>query len=72
MVVPVRGHLDAVRRPGRGCKQRGLQRSLYANDSKVSEFGRQTAIERFTAKLSQDTELQENLHTLQANRTVPR
>ena len=81
MVVPVRGHLDTVRRllrgdfyVGLGCKQRDLQRSLYANDYKV-------AVERFTAKLSQDTEFQENLHTLsgkeivvplQANRIVPR
>ena len=77
MVLPVRGHLDAVRRlhkgdfyVGRGCRQRGLRRSLHANDYKVSEFGRQTAIERFTEKLSRDSELQENLHALSGKRLL--
>ena len=43
LVVPILGNLDHARRllrgdfyVGRGCKQRGLQRSLYANDYKVS------------------------------------
>ena len=77
MVLSVRGHLDAVRRLlkgdfyiGRRCRQRGLRRSLYANDYKVSEFGRQTAIERFTEKLSRDSELQDNLHTLSGKRLL--
>ena len=77
MVLPIRGHLDAVRRllkrdfhVGRGCRQRGLRRSLYANDYKVSEFGRHTAIERFAEKLSRDSELQENLHTLSGKRLL--
>ena len=33
-------------------------------------MGRQTAIEQFTAKLSQDSELQENLHTLSGKRLL--
>ena len=77
MVLPIHGHLDAVRRllkgdfyVRRGCRQRGLRRSLYANDYKVSEFGRQTAIERFAEKLSRDSELQENLHTLSGKRLL--
>ena len=34
------------------------------------EFGRQTAIERFAEKLSWDSELQENLHTLSGKRLL--
>ena len=36
MALPVRGHLDKGDFYfGRGCRQRGLRRSLYANDYKV-------------------------------------
>ena len=52
-VVPVRGHLEGVRRMkkggcyiGRGWKQRGLMRSDFANPHKVSVYGRSHADSR--------------------------
>ena len=54
MVLPVRGHLDAVKRLlmgdlyiGRGSRQRSLGKSRYCNNYKVSEFGRDAAITKF-------------------------
>ena len=51
MTVPCRGHLDEIRRLmagdvniGQGCRQRGLRPSPFRNLFKVSEFGRETAI----------------------------
>ena len=51
LVVPTRAHLDGVRRLmrgdfyiGRGCKQRNLQRSPFANPYKVSVLGAEAAV----------------------------
>ena len=60
MVLPVRGHLDAVKRllkgdlyKGRGSRQRSLGKSRYCNNYKVSEFGRDVAISKFREMLLQ-------------------
>ena len=75
--MPTRGHLDDVRRllrgdyyVGRGSRQRGLRRSFYANDYKVSVYGRETAIRHFTHKLATDTELQQGLRSLSGTRLL--
>ena len=51
LVVPSREQLDNVRRLmagdeyiGRGCRQRELPRSRFCNPFKVSEFGRELAM----------------------------
>ena len=53
-MIPTRAHLDGVRRLmrgdfyiGRGCKQRNLQRSPFANPYKVSVHGREAAVDLF-------------------------
>ena len=57
MVVPTRGHLDAIRRLmkgdfyiGRGARQRTLSCSRYCN-YRVSEVGREKAISLFREHL---------------------
>ena len=77
MVLPIRGHLDSIGRMmvgdyyiGRGCRQRGLSQSLFCNDFKVSVFGRDTAIEKFSMKLLTDTSLRDRLWTLSGVRLV--
>ena len=53
-ILPVRGCLEEVGRLmrgdfyiGRGSRQRSPKRSTFANDFKVSEFGREIAISKF-------------------------
>ena len=77
-MVPVRGWLDGIRRfmggalyfIGRGSTQRGLKRSRFCNDFKVSVYGRDEAIWRFEQKLKSDPELRESLWTLSGLRLV--
>ena len=64
LVVPVRGHLDSVKRfmkedyhIGRGCRQRSLSCSLFANPFKVAKYGRDRAIELFAKHLDDDASL---------------
>ena len=54
LVIPVRGFVDDVRKfmvgdlyIGRGCKQRALPRSAFANPYKVSTYGRTGAVAMF-------------------------
>ena len=61
MVLPIRGCLDSVRRLlkgdlyiGRGSRQRSLVKSRYCNTFKVSEVGREMAIDKFRESLRQD------------------
>ena len=77
MVLPIREHLDEVKRLlvgdyyiGRGCRQRGLGRSIFCNDFKVAVYGRQEAINRFAHKLSTDAELRARLWTLSGLRLL--
>ena len=77
LVVPTRGHLDAVRRMlrgdlyiGRGCRQRGLARSRWCNDFKVSVHGRATAISKFSKKLQQDEALRADVWSLSGLRLL--
>ena len=77
LVVPVRGWFDGIRRfmrgdyyIGRGSTQRGLKRSRFCNDFKVSVYGRDEAIWRFEQKLKSDAELRESLWTLSGLRLV--
>ena len=77
MVVPIRAHLDSVRRLlkgdvyiGRGSKQRALPKSRYCNNYKVTEYGRDAAIGAFRSKLLQDDGLYASLWTLSGTRLV--
>ena len=60
-VVPVRGYLEGIRRLmkadcyiGRGCKQRGVRRSDFANPNKVSVYGHSEAVRRCELTLARD------------------
>ena len=70
-VVPVRGHLEGIRRlmkgdnyVGRGCRQRGLQRSVFGNPHKVSVYGRARAVRRYAVTLARDEELRAKVWSL--------
>ena len=61
MILPTRGCLDSVKRLlkgdlyiGRGSRQRSLAKSRYWNTFKVSEVGREMAIDNFRETLRQD------------------
>ena len=76
LVEPVHGWLDGIRRfmcgdyyIGRGSTQRGLKRSHFCNDFKVSVYGDE-AIWRFEQKLKSDPALRESLWTLSGLRLV--
>ena len=64
MVVPVRGHMDSIKRLlkgdryiGRASKQRSLGKSRYCNTFKVSQYGRSVAISSFREALLGDSSL---------------
>ena len=64
LVVPVRGHLDSIKRLlkgdvyiGRGSRQRSLLKSRYCNTFKVSQVGRSVAISSFREALRADPAL---------------
>ena len=57
MALPIRGHLDGIKRIlegdcniGCGSRQRGLGKSLYCNDYKVAVYGRSEAMRQFESK----------------------
>ena len=61
LVLPVRGHLDSIKRPlkgdlyiGRGSRQRSLGKSRYCNTYKVSQYGRPMAISKFRETMLAD------------------
>ena len=77
MVLPIRGCLDSVKRLlkgdlyiGRGSRQRSLAKSRNCNTFKVSEVGREMAIERFRETLKQDQVLYCSLWTLSGRRLI--
>ena len=77
LVVPTRTHLDEVRRLmrgdlyiGRGCKQRNLQRSPFANPYKVSVYGREAAVDLFAEHLGRDTTLSDSVWKLSGRRLL--
>ena len=55
---------------GRGSRERGLEKSLYSNDYKVAQFGRERAISCFAQKLRSDEELRSKLWTLSGLRLI--
>ena len=74
LVVPVRGHLDSIKRLlrgdvyiGRGSRQRSLPKSRYCNTFKVSQVGRSIAISSFREALRADPVLLNSLWTLIGN-----
>ena len=76
-ILPVRGHLDAIKclmkgdlYIGRGCRQRGLSCSQFANPYKVAKFGRSRAIELFSTFLQDNAQLRSALWTLSGLRLV--
>ena len=73
----MRGHLDSVKRfmkgdyyIGRGCRQRSLGCSLFANPSKVAEYGRDRAIELFAKHLDDDVSLRSSIWILSGLRLL--
>ena len=77
LVVPVRGHLDSIKRLlkgdvyiGRGSRQRSLHKSRYCNTFKVSQVGRSVAISSFRQALLADPALYNSLWTLSGTRLV--
>ena len=77
MVLPIRGCLDSVKRLlkgdlyiGRGSRQRSLSKSRYCNTFKVSEVGREMAIDKFRETLLQDRALHRSLWTLSGRRLL--
>ena len=77
LVLPIRGHLDAINRLmtgdfeiGRGSRQRSLKRIIYCNTHKVSAVGRDRAIEMFKEDLSAGPTLLARLWTLSGLRLV--
>ena len=76
-ILQVRGCLEEVKRLmrgdfyiGRRSRQRSLKRSMYANDIKVSEFGRENAISKFGEKMATDELLQSTLWRLSGARLI--
>ena len=64
MILPIRGQLDQIGRLmkedyflGRGASQRGLRRSVFCNNFKVSEYGREVAVSKFAEHLRKTPEL---------------
>ena len=77
LVLPVRGHLDSIKRLlkgdlyiGRGSRQRSLGKSRYCNTYKVSQYGRSTAISKFRETLLADKGLHRSLWTISGTRLV--
>ena len=77
MVLPIRGQLDQIRRfmngdfkIDSGASQRGPRRSVFCNNFKVSEYGREEAISRFAEHLKKTPELRRRLWTLSGLRLV--
>ena len=75
--VPVRGHLDSIKRLlrgdvyiGRGSRQRSLPKSRFCNTFKVSQVGRSLAISSFREALLSDHVLLNSLWTLSGTRLV--
>ena len=77
LVVPIRGHLDSIKRLlrrdvyiGRGSRQRSLPKSRYCNTFKVSQVGLSVAISSFREALRADPVLLNSLWTLSGTRLV--
>ena len=76
-IIPVRANLDSVKAlmkgdcyKGRGCRQRGLLRSRFANTYKVAQFGREQAIWLFSRDLETDVQLRSSLCILSGLRRI--
>ena len=76
-VVPTQMRRGSVRRLlrgdlyiGRGCRQRGLAKSCWCNDYKVSVHGRATAISKFSEKLQYDDALRADVWSLSGLRLL--
>ena len=77
MVLPIRAHLDSVKRLmlgdyyiGRGSRQRSLAKSAFCNTHKVSAVGRERAIQLFEKDLSESRALSDRLWTLSGLRLL--
>ena len=79
LIIPTREHLDNVRRLmkgdeyiGRGCRQREreLPRGRFCNPFKVSEFGRELAVNLFEQYLDSSQELTRELKSLSGKRLL--
>ena len=71
LAIPVRGFVDDVRKfmvgdlyIGRGCKQRALQRSAFANPCKVSACGRAGAVAMFREHLESHLAMRKSMWAL--------
>ena len=77
LVIPIRAHLDSVRRLlkgdiyiGRVSRQRSLPKNRYCNNFKVSVHGREAAIAGFRDMLLRDRKLYSSVRTLSGTRLV--
>ena len=76
-IVPVRANLDMVRKlmkgdcyVGRGSRQRGLEKSRFANPYKVASYGRESAVALFRQDMETDQKLRSSLWTLSGLRLI--
>ena len=77
LVVPTRADLETVKRMmkgdtyiGRGCRQRGLTRSVFGNPYKVCDYGRSQAVAKYRQLLDDSTELSSQLINLSGRRLL--
>ena len=77
LIIPTREHLDNVRwlmtgdeYVGRGCRQRELPKARFCNPFKVSEFGRELAVNLFEQHLDSSQELTRELKSLSGKRLL--
>ena len=68
LVLPTRADLETVKRMmkgdtyiGRGCRQRGLTRSVFGNPYKLCDYGRSQAVAKYRQLLDDSPELSSQL-----------
>ena len=77
LVLPTRADLETVKRMmkgdtyiGRGCRQRGLTRSVFGNPYKLCDYGRSQAVAKYRQLLDDSPELSSQLINLSGCRLL--
>ena len=75
--LPTRADLETVKRMmkgdtyiGRGCRQRGLTRSVFGNPYKLCDYGRSRAVAKYRQLLDDSLELSGQLLNLSGRRLL--
>ena len=75
LVLPTRADLETVKRMmkgdtyiGRGCRQRGLTRSVFGNPYKLCDYGRSQAVAKYRQLLDDSPDLSSQLINLSGRR----